>query len=618
MNKDEILEVFNKYKELCDKWDELSLASLDLSNKTKWMESLHKQVDEGYLIYSTVKDDILPKYNIIKEELDSYDIELQDYIFNLLEGIYYEGFNDYHFLYSLSSKLVPIYEKRKDYDRLLQTSLIAGYALLEQARFDKSLEEKVSYYYHKAMDLRFHFNEFKNPRTKYRLIAAYYNTMVVAYDLDIYPSSILLKTYEEFLSLKEDINYKPLFLDDEELISSYEYTLDHLYESIYQYVDNDSKNVPKELMDFVIQKVKENYDTQEDATPEFLLYYKKMLVKEGKMDIDSAFLWTYETYKSYGEMQFDEKKDYISFFQTYITYMLKLLNETSFSIDEKEEYFKKLLDEISSFIKNQNKNPMNAHTVTQVIYEIVFQSDTFLFFPSLKEKIDFLFQVLIKRHISTYLHSKMVAKFTDLIISKVLYYKPELFLYENSPYSSLEQIKKNQSSIQRIAYYGALLHDVGKFNVLNIITRQNRPITNNEFNTIKSHTIKGANNLLIDEDLAQFEEIALFHHKWYNGMGGYPEDYSNLDSKYKIIIDIITMADCLDAATDHLGRNYRKHKTVKDVIHEFNLDSGTKYNPDIVQILNEDKELVSNLEYLSSIGREDEYFKAYIEICKKG
>ena len=101
-------------------------------------------------------------------------------------------------------------------------------------------------------------------------------------------------------------------------------------------------------------------------------------------------------------------------------------------------------------------------------------------------------------------------------------------------------------------------------------------------------------------------------------MGGYPEDYSNLDSKYKIIIDIITMADCLDAATDHLGRNYRKHKTVKDVIHEFNLDSGTKYNPDIVQILNEDKELVSNLEYLSSIGREDEYFKAYIEICKKG
>ena len=215
MNKDEILEVFNKYKELCDKWDELSLASLDLSNKTKWMESLHKQVDEGYLIYSTVKDDILPKYNMIKEELDSYDIELQDYIFNLLEGIYYEGFNDYHFLYSLSSKLVPIYEKRKDYDRLLQTSLIAGYALLEQARFDKSLEEKVSYYYHKAMNLRFHFNEFKNPRTKYRLIAAYYNTMVVAYDLDIYPSSILLKTYEEFLSLKEDINlYDVIVIDN--------------------------------------------------------------------------------------------------------------------------------------------------------------------------------------------------------------------------------------------------------------------------------------------------------------------------------------------------------------------------------------------------------------------
>ena len=616
MTKEFINEAFNEYKDLCAKWNELSLASLDLSNKEKWMESLHNQVDEGYKIYMQVKDIIMPKYSLIVSSINDLVIDLQNYIFDLLEEAYYDGFSDYHFLHSIASKLVPIYEERLDYDRLLQSSLIAGYALLEQARFDKSLKESIEYYYQKVIDLKEHFKDFKNERTKYRVLAAYYNLMVVAYDLDIYPSSSLTKTYTDFLELKNNLNYKDLFNTDEELSSTYEYILEHFYESIYQYVDSNTKDVPKDIMDFVIEKVKANYNTTEDDSKEFLLYYKKMLLKEGKTDINSTFLWTYDSYKKYSSTEFDENKDYISFFQTYITYMLKLLNETSFSIDEKEDYFNKIIEEISSFIKIQNKSSKNSNTITQVIQEMIFQPDTFLFFPSLKEKIDFLFQMLIKRHISTYLHSKMVAKFTDLIISKVLYSKPELFIYEASPYKTIEQVKKNQSLIQRTAFYGALLHDIGKFNVLNIISRQNRPLTNNEFNTIKSHTIKGAKNLLIDDDLAQFEDIALYHHKWYNGMGGYPEEYSNLNSKHKIIIDIITMADCLDAATDHLGRNYRKHKTVADVLEEFNKESGTRYNPHIVKLLNEDKELVKNLEYLSSSGREDEYFKAYKEINK--
>lgn len=615
MTKEFVEQVFKEYEKTYLKWNELSLASLDLSNKEKWMESLHKQVDEGYKIYTEVKENIMPKYQQIIDNIDDLDADIQDYIFSILEKTYYDGWSDYHYLHSIAKRLVPIYEKRKDYDKLLQSYLIAGYALLEQARFDRTLQNDVEYYYQKTINLKEHFDEFQNPRSKYRLFAAYYNLMVVAYDLDIYSSSNMIKTYKEFLSLKEDIHYKDLLKTDEELMGMYAYIIEYFYESIYQYIDNESKNIPHELMDFVINKVKEDYKNNSDTTPEFQLYYRKMLLKEGKVDIDSTFLWTYENYKKYIETEFEENKDFISFFQTYITYMLKLLNETSFNIDEKENYFKKILIEIDYFIKKQNKTSKNSHTVTQVLQEMIFRSDTFLFFSSLKEKIDFLFQMLIKRHISTYLHSKMVAKFTDLIVSKVLYHKPELFIYENSPYQTIEQVKRNQSQIQRNAYYGALLHDVGKFNVLDIITRQNRPISNNEFNMIKSHTTKGANNLLIDEDLAQFKDIALFHHKWYNGIGGYPDE-SNLDSKHKLLIDIISIADCLDAATDHLGRNYRKHKNVSDVIEEFNQESGTRYNPDIVQILNEDKELVKNLEYLASSGREDEYFKAYKEINK--
>ena len=51
------------------------------------------------------------------------------------------------------------------------------------------------------------------------------------------------------------------------------------------------------------------------------------------------------------------------------------------------------------------------------------------------------------------------------------------------------------------------------------------------------------------------------------------------------MIDLITLCDCLDAATDCYGRNYHQAKTVEQVLSEFERDSGVRYHPDLVRFL---------------------------------
>ena len=62
------------------------------------------------------------------------------------------------------------------------------------------------------------------------------------------------------------------------------------------------------------------------------------------------------------------------------------------------------------------------------------------------------------------------------------------------------------------------------------------------------------------------------------------------------MIDLITLCDCLDAATDCYGRNYHQAKTVEQVLSEFERDSGVRYHPDLVRFLRNSPALIQELQ----------------------
>ncbi len=109
---------------------------------------------------------------------------------------------------------------------------------------------------------------------------------------------------------------------------------------------------------------------------------------------------------------------------------------------------------------------------------------------------------------------------------------------------------------------------------------------------------------------AEYADIAEGHHLWYNGKGGYPMGFSAEKSGMKILIDIVTIADCMDAATDSVGRSYNSGKTFNEFREEVKKDAGIRYSPCVAEILYDEK-LEEEITFILKECRKQAYLNTY-------
>ena len=157
------------------------------------------------------------------------------------------------------------------------------------------------------------------------------------------------------------------------------------------------------------------------------------------------------------------------------------------------------------------------------------------------------------------------------------------------------------------------MHDVGKCRVAIIINTQDRKLSEDEYGILKYHPSLGAKLLEDDPDFAPYVDVIRGHHKTYDGKG-YPKDFDNVNSPARVLIDLIRLADSADAGTDVLGRYYTHGKTFQMILDEFKADAGTIYNPDLVALIENDKELCEKISHQTSDGRMELYQKICIEV----
>ena len=129
-------------------------------------------------------------------------------------------------------------------------------------------------------------------------------------------------------------------------------------------------------------------------------------------------------------------------------------------------------------------------------------------------------------------------------------------------------------------YYIALLHDCGKIGVPDNILGKPGKLTDEEFDIIKSHTVRGGEILSSFKSLKNAGEGALYHHERYDGRG-YPEGKAGED--IPLIARIICVADSFDAM--NTNRVYRKKLTKEHIINEIETNKGTQFDPKIADIM---------------------------------
>lgn len=125
----------------------------------------------------------------------------------------------------------------------------------------------------------------------------------------------------------------------------------------------------------------------------------------------------------------------------------------------------------------------------------------------------------------------------------------------------------------------ASLHDIGKVGISDIIINKAGQLTENEYDTIKTHPAVGEKILSSINSFKNIKVIVRHHHERFDGKG-YPDGLKG--KEIPLEARIIALADSYDAmATD---RSYRKAMDKKDIVAEIKRCSGTQFDPEIVDV----------------------------------
>ena len=223
---------------------------------------------------------------------------------------------------------------------------------------------------------------------------------------------------------------------------------------------------------------------------------------------------------------------------------------------------------------------------------------------------ELVLNILAALHPPTYVHTKMVAQITSCLCGRLIDFAPDLFVGQLG-YKTKEEVVENKFEIVEFAYHAALCHDTGKLFIIDTVFVYGRRLLDMEFELIKTHPKMGAKILSHYKSTKRYAPVAEGHHKWYDNSRGYPEEFDTSKTDVKTVIDLIACADCLDAATDRVGRSYQNGKSIDEFIEEIKEGSGTRYAPWLVDLLSLE-EVKSDLQYLLKNQRNKNYEDTYL------
>ena len=165
------------------------------------------------------------------------------------------------------------------------------------------------------------------------------------------------------------------------------------------------------------------------------------------------------------------------------------------------------------------------------------------------------------------LHLEMVGRVSELLCRKI-----------NKPFSEVKEI----------SLY-ARLHDIGKIGVPKNVLNKKGKLTSTEFQAIKTHTDIGYSLIKNLEVSKMGLDIIKFHHEKWDGRGYYGLTGEEIPQAARIV----AVADVYDAL--RRKRSYKNAMSHEEAMEIILKDSGTHFDPQLVEVLLENEGEVKNL-----------------------
>ncbi len=169
-----------------------------------------------------------------------------------------------------------------------------------------------------------------------------------------------------------------------------------------------------------------------------------------------------------------------------------------------------------------------------MMYMIALVLTDYLEIPGVETYRSLTMKIMQRYAGSLYIESCMTADITKIICRHI---------YEEDPHFFDEiTFLKNEKELMEFADLCGIYHDFGLIKMQLFRLMQSRNLYDSEFQIFQLHTISGYDDLRTRPSTALFADAALGHHRYYNGKGGYPEEYVRHRSACRQVVDIVSIA----------------------------------------------------------------------------
>ena len=582
---------FTKIIEIDDKTHTLMNTSLSCD---EWIEDFKRQSNEIRALY--LKNDQFKQQHIhyFVNQPENWTEEVAD---SLLAYIYryWSRMEDVEAIYAIAQSLQTYYETKNDEIAIMKCKavLLYCYTYLDEAHFHDiciSLCKELRALYIK------HYDELSEEDKSMGLSI---------YDILNYVRYTNLVIGDDFKDVFDQVLY-PDYLESIEMME--------------RFMKEADMNQPlNQIVPYMILNVKRRF-----AEISFRLYLQEDIDINGQVENLICFYMAHRFETNYTseelvEIFMDGIRNLNASHQVEEQLDIKQLMETmeAFSLalqtlgEEDPESVKSTMQCWNDYLEYLLKQPYSkgmAQQINQTIYHYIVPLMKYM------DDVDDIFKSLLNitvfRQLQTAIHSLMVGRSANLIMQCIIDKQPHI-LVDAKLFSTIKEVKTNKEELLSFVSKASLVHDVGKLLCTQVINMQYRRLIDIEYETIKFHPNSSSTILSDIPSLSIYHDIAIGHHKSFDGTFGYPKEFDNTASPQRILIDLIRICDSLDAATDTFGRLYAAPKSFQTVLKEFQMLKGTSYSDVLVDFISEHEDVQHQLENLLEEEREQVYVEMY-------
>lgn len=141
-----------------------------------------------------------------------------------------------------------------------------------------------------------------------------------------------------------------------------------------------------------------------------------------------------------------------------------------------------------------------------------------------------------------------------------------------------EELRLSEEEVQAL-HYATLLKDTAKIGIPDEILKKPTKLTGEEYRLLRAHPVKGAQIVQSFESLKPVVPIILYSREKFDGTG-YPKGLKG--DKIPIGARILSVINAFEAIV--MGRPYRDRSSLKEALEEISKNSGTQFDPKVVDI----------------------------------